>query len=77
MKFEIGDKVVFQNAEKHKEIPRWFPAVGTVGTITSFGSMDHRGENIMVQWPVKSTSSNDQWYCAEDDLIAFKEKEGE
>ena len=31
--YKVGDKVVFISEKKHKEIPSFYPEVGTVGTV--------------------------------------------
>ena len=31
--YKAGDKVVFISEKKHKEIPSFYPEVGTVGTV--------------------------------------------
>lgn len=55
-KFKVGDKVVMVCKELHETCPRFFPAVGTVGTITSTWST-----TSAIQWPKGSTSGYDNW----------------
>lgn len=55
---KVGMKVRFIDEEHHREHPKWYPAVGTIGTISRITSA-----SIYVQWPKGSTSDIDQWYC--------------
>ena len=63
-KFKVGDKVVFTNAQKHETISRFYPAVGTVGTVKTIGT-GALGENtLLVDWGDATMS----WWCNEDDV---------
>lgn len=63
-KFKVGDKVVFTNAQKHETISRFYPAVGTVGTVKTIGT-GALGENtLLVDWGDVTMS----WWCSEDDV---------
>lgn len=63
-KFKVGDKVVFTNAQKHETISRFYPAVGTVGTVKTIGT-GALGENtLLVDWGDATMS----WWCSEDDV---------
>lgn len=66
--YKVGDKVVFISVNKHKELPSFYPEVGTVGTITG-----HSGDRALVKWKEGSTSLDDQWLCVFDLIIPAKE----
>ena len=55
---KVGSKVKMINGKGHRNNPRCFPDVGTVGTVMEVGSHIH-----LVQWPKGSTSKIDEWYC--------------
>lgn len=57
---KVGSKVRMIDETGHRDIPDWFPDVGTVGTVTEVGFHTH-----LIQWPKKSTSKTDEWYCAD------------
>ena len=66
-KFKVGDKVVFTNAQKHETISRFYPAVGTVGTVKTIGT-GALGENtLLVDWGDATMS----WWCSEDDVKPY------
>lgn len=67
--YKVGDKVVFIDKKKHEEYPKFFPEVGTAGTITGH-SDDIRA---LVKWEEGSTSLDDKWYCEFDWIIPAKE----
>ena len=55
---QVGDKVVFLNAEAHAQCPRWYPPAGTVGRVLQVG----RG-TARVQWPAGCTGGSGRWYA--------------
>ena len=59
--YKAGDKVVFISENKHKEFPRYYPEVGTVGTVVGVDRYD-----ALVKWEKGSTSSDDHWTCEFD-----------
>ena len=62
-KFNVGDKVRYIG-EDHREMPEFYPEIGTVGTVVKEG-----GEaDWCIQWPKGSTSGKDYWYCDENDI---------
>lgn len=57
-KFKVGDKVRYIGKD-HKEMPEFYPEIGTVGTI-----MKKSGDtNWYIQWPKGSTVGNDRWWA--------------
>lgn len=62
-KFNIGDKVRYIGKD-HKEIPEFYPKIGTVGTVVKEGG----ATDWYIQWPKRSTSGEDCWYCDENDI---------
>lgn len=66
-KFKVGDKVVFTNAQKHETISRFYPVVGTIGTVKTIGT-GALGENtLLVDWEDGTKS----WWCNEDDVKPY------
>lgn len=55
---KVGSKVKMIDETGHRDIPDWFPNVGTVGAVTEVGFHTH-----LVQWPEGTTSGADEWYC--------------
>lgn len=55
---KVGSKVRMVEEKAHKNKPKWFPDVGTIGTVTDAGFYIH-----LIQWPKGSTSETDEWYC--------------
>lgn len=69
-KFNVGDKVVFTNGDKHKRMSQFYPAVGTVGIIKD---KDKDDGNIMVNWGeaegiVVHPNGMKAWWCDEKDI---------
>lgn len=67
----FGRKVKFTNAMVHEEEPWFYPEVGTIGTIvpikgTDFDDMDDL--LYVVQWPEGTTSEDDLWAVADEDI---------
>lgn len=56
---KVGDKVRFVDEAAHISYPEWYPPVGTIGVV----KMVNRRHSILVQWPEKSTSRDDDWFC--------------
>ena len=75
-KFKVGDKVVFTNAEKHETISRFYPAVGTVGTVKTIGT-GALGENaLLVDWDNAKgidvwEDGTTSWWCNECDVKPY------
>ena len=55
---KVGSKVKMIDETDHRDIPDWFPDVGTIGTVTEVGF-----PTCLIQWPKGSTSGKDEWYC--------------
>ena len=69
-KFNVGDKVVFMNAEKHEELSEFYPAVDSIGVIKEVRDSDG---NIMVNWGeaegiVVHPNGMKAWWCDEKDI---------
>ena len=62
-KFKVGDKVRYIGKD-HREIPEFYPEIGTVGTVVK----EDRDTDWYIQWPKGSTSRKDCWYCGENDI---------
>ena len=56
---KVGSKVRMIDEKWHKDKPRWFPNVGTVGTVVNNSSCVP-----LIQWPSGTTSENDRWVCS-------------
>lgn len=75
-KFKVGDKVVFANAQKHETISRFYPAVGTVGTVKTIGT-GALGENaLLVDWGNAKgidvwEDGTTSWWCNECDVKPY------
>lgn len=75
-KFKVGDKVVFTNAQKHETISRFYPAVGTVGTVKTIGT-GTLGENaLLVDWGNAEgidvwEDGTTSWWCNECDVKPY------
>ena len=66
--YKVGDKVVFISEKKHKVFPRFYPEVGTVGTVVNVDGYD-----ALVKWEEGSTSEDDTWFCGFEWCIPAKE----
>ena len=66
--YKVGDKVVFISENEHKEIPSFYPEVGTVGTVVNVD-----GYGALVKWEEGSTTKDDTWYCEFEWCIPAKE----
>lgn len=62
-KFNVGDKVRYIGKD-HKEMPVFYPKIGTLGTVVK----EIGNTNWYIQWPKGSTSRKDCWYCDENDI---------
>ena len=62
-KFNVGDKVRYIGKD-HREMPEFYPKIGTIGTIVKEGG----DTDWYIQWPKGSTSKEDCWYCDENDI---------
>lgn len=65
--FEVGDKVMFRNADKHQKEPYFYPEVGTVGKVIRKSS--EAPLELLVCWPRGATSDDDHWWCYPEDVI--------
>ena len=79
-KFNIGDKVVFTNAEKHETVSQFYPAVGTVGTVKAIGTRALGENSLLVDWSNAEgvdvwKDGTKSWWCNEDDVKPFYEVE--
>lgn len=63
-----GDFVRYANEERHKKESKYYPAKDVVGKVIKVCD-DWTCE---IQWPEGSTSSNDRWYAAWDNLEVLK-----
>lgn len=59
-----GDFVRYTDEEGHKKEPEYYPAKDMVGKVIRVCS----DRSCNVQWPKGSTSSNDKWYAAWNNL---------
>ena len=71
-KFNVGDKVVFINAQKHKAESRFYPAVGTAGTVKKIGGVG----DLLVGWGDAegvdiSYDGAKLWWCTENDIKPY------
>lgn len=70
-KFNVGDKVVFTNDDKHKRVSQFYPAVGTVGIIRD---KDKNDDGVLIDWgKAEGVSTNGSyaakaWWCEEKDI---------
>lgn len=71
-KFNVGDKVVFTNGDKHKRMSHFYPAVGTVGIIKD---KDKDDGDVLVDWgEAEGVRTNGNyaakkaWWCEEKDI---------
>lgn len=62
-KFTVGMKVRFIDEKGHKFEPRYYPAVGTIGTV-----IEESDDMPYVRWPRGSTSENDCWFACDSRL---------
>lgn len=75
-KFNVRDKVVFLNADKHKRMSHFYPAVGSIGIIEEV-----RNDNtIKVNWGnaegVDTLNGKKAWWCDKVDIkLFYKERE--
>lgn len=71
-KFNVGDKVVFINGDKHKRLSQFYPAVGSVGIIKN---KDKDDGDVLVDWgEAEGVNTNGNyaakkaWWCEEEDI---------
>ena len=75
-KFKVGDKVVFTNAKKHETISRFYPVVGTVGTVVKIDKHPIDEKGLLVDWGNAKGidvwgDGTKSWWCNEDDVKPF------
>ena len=64
--YKVGDKVRFIGAGSHRDIPQFYPPVGTVGTVVK---IDHDDvAPYLVQWPVGAAIGGSKFWNAKKDL---------
>lgn len=71
-KFNVGDKVVFINSDKHKRLSQFYPAVGSVGIIKD---KDKDDGDVLVDWGEAegvningNYAAKKAWWCEEKDI---------
>lgn len=69
VKFKIGDKVKYIGFECHCNKPRWYPAVGTEGTVIEVSSA-----TIFVDWGnaegvASHGNGKKTWWCDKNDVV--------
>ena len=69
-KFKVGDKVRYIGKD-HKEMPEFYPEIGTVGTVVK----ESGDTDWYIQWPKGSTSREDCWYCYKNDIELVKDED--
>ncbi|HAU86523.1 MAG TPA: hypothetical protein DCW90_13820 [Lachnospiraceae bacterium] len=74
-KFNVGDKVVFINALRRKEINGFYPKVGAIGTIKEIDE-----KSLLVDWgEAKDVTTyidgTKSWWCAESDVKSYSREE--
>lgn len=69
-KFNIGDKVRYIGKD-HIEMPKFYPEIGTIGTVVNEGE----DTDCYIQWPKGSTSKEDCWYCSNNDIELVKNED--
>lgn len=79
-KFKVGDKVVFANAQKHETISRFYPVVGTVGTVVKIDKHPIDEKGLLGDWGNAEgidvwEDGTKSWWCNEDDVKPFCEVE--
>ncbi len=62
-----GDSVRYIDKNGHKNSPEYYPAKDVVGKVIKVCS----DLTCYIQWPDGSTSSNDRWYAAWNNLEVF------
>ena len=65
--YKVGDKVRYLNASKHLTEPEYYPAPGTVGTVSIIDQEDTQAY-MYVQWPEGSTCGDALWWCIREDV---------
>lgn len=75
-KFKVGDKVVFTNAEKHETISRFYPVVGTVGTVVKIDKHPIDEKGLLVDWGNAEgidvwEDGTKSWWCNECDVKPY------
>lgn len=74
--FNIGDKVVFANAEKHEKVSQFYPAVGTVGTVVKIDKHSIAEKGLLVDWGDAEGidvwgDGTKSWWCNECDVKPY------
>lgn len=80
-KFNVGDKVVFINAQKHKSHSGYYPAVGTVGTVVKIDEHPIEDFGLLVNWgdakgvDIWQADGTKSWWCNEADVKPYTSEE--
>lgn len=76
-KFKVGDKVVFLNADKHKRMSNFYPAVGSIGVVDRVKEECDDDETVKVDWGeaegLETLNHKKSWWCNEKDIRLYKE----
>ena len=64
-----GSLVKMISNQKHEENPRFYPPADTVGKVVSW---PEKNLDMMVEWPIGSTSGNDCWFINEEYIKEVK-----
>ena len=70
-KFNVGDRVKYIGKD-HREMPEFYPPVGTIGTVVK---QLNEYDDVYVQWEKGSTSKEDCWYCDRHDVELVKNED--
>lgn len=79
-KFNVGDKVVFTNGDKHERMSRFYPAVGSIGIVRD---RDKNDDGVLIDWDEAEgvyTNGNyaaKAWWCEEEDIKLCEYTDGE
>lgn len=70
-KFNVGDKVIFMNADKYEADCKFYPAVGTAGIVKELGTGD-----LLVDWGDAEgvdigLDGTKSWWCSEFDVKLY------
>lgn len=66
---KVGNKVRFINAEKHEQLPQFYPEVGTIGRVLKVLKYD-----LGVEWEKGTTLQPiEKWWWCEKDWVEVVE----
>ena len=72
--YKPGDKVRFIDGAIHNRAPAFYPPAGTIGTVLTV-EKEEKEIALYVQWPPKTTSQKDKWYCVANQVKPVEEDE--